>query len=557
MIQLFKYEDHAGKHRKPMREGAEGVSPRDENIDSFWDIGDMLPARPAKKTASSRASAPEAVQVRVNAEGAEPEFKIPPRREREIRKEPAVREFCPPSGFIKRVRIIPWPTDFSFYAKFRNDALRYFDREHEACDYIYFFSYMPQYDQMTAAQAAYYLYWRGEVRREHYIKADNSYLFLYIYEIINLPDKIPPETGAVLLSRLWRAYREDFRYLDKYIGEWLCDYCLIYGVEPDWQALAAFSDEIAGKVSLPEFYLRGGELTYPLIRFLSSYDYRKSKYYAEHHDAFDRHIPAAAVQVLSRLVAPSPEKFGVHPAKISRDGFSGAVACRAVKCKLELTCFPLRRSYEMKQLVTGVIKLCENQLRAALSIKARFSPAGIDERIVRAVSEYFDAFYPERFAHKRRQAPEETEEAYMALYEPENKGPADIKRALAIEQDAWETAALLGGEADEDEMPCEDTSDLSETPFFAGFDEGEEGDFAALAPALDGATRRALVSAFRGEFAAFCRAAGLMPETVKSRINELAMELAGDIVLDDDFTVIEDYGDELFAALTEYEEDTD
>ena len=48
-----------------------------------------------------------------------------------------------------------------------------------------------------------------------------------------------------------------------------------------------------------------------------------------------------------------------------------------------------------------------------------------------------------------------------------------------------------------------------------------------------------------------------MPETVKSRINELAMELAGDIVLDDDFTVIEDYGDELFAALTEYEEDTD
>ena len=248
------------------------MSPRNENIDSFWDIGDMLPSRPAKKAVPSRASVPEAVPVRVNVGEPEPEFKILPRREREIRKEPEAREFCPPSGFIKKVRIIPWPTDFSFYTKFRNDALRYFDREHAACEYIYFFSYMPQYDQMTAAQVAYYLYWRGEVRREHYIKADNSYLFLYIYEIINLPDKIPPQTGAVLLSRLWRAYREDFRYLDKYIGEWLCDYCLIYGVEPDWQALAAFSGEIAGKVSLPEFYLRGDELTYPLIRSLSSYD---------------------------------------------------------------------------------------------------------------------------------------------------------------------------------------------------------------------------------------------------------------------------------------------
>lgn len=532
------------------------MSPRDENIDSFWDIGDMLPSRPAKKAVPSRASVLEAVPVRVNAGEPEPEFKIPPRREREIRKEPEAREFCPPSGFIKKVRIIPWPTDFSFYTKFRNDALRYFDREHAACEYIYFFSYMPQYDQMTAAQAAYYLYWRGEVRREHYIKADNSYLFLYIYEIINLPDKIPPQTGAVLLSRLWRAYREDFRYLDKYIGEWLCDYCLIYGVEPDWQALAAFSGEIAGKVSLPEFYLRGDELTYPLIRSLSSYDYRKSKYYAEHHDAFDRHIPAAAVQVLSRLVAPAPEEFGVHPAKLSRDGFSGAVACRAVKCKLELTCFPLRRSYEMKQLVTGVIKLCENQLRAAFSVKARFSPAGIDERLVRAVSEYFDAFYPERSSHKRRKAPEEAEEAYMALYEPENKGPADIKRALAIEQDAWETAALLGEDSDE-EAPCETVPEPSEMSAFAGFDDAAEGGFAALVSALDGETRRALVSACRGEFAAFCRAAGRMPETVKSRINELATELVGDIVLDDGFNVIEDYADELFAALTEYKEDTD
>ena len=327
-------------------------------------------------------------------------------------------------------------------------------------------------------------------------------------------------------------------------------------MEPDWQALAAFSGEIAGKVSLPEFYLRGDELTYPLIRSLSSYDYRKSKYYAEHHDAFDRHIPAAAVQVLSRLVAPAPEEFGVHPAKLSRDGFSGAVACRAVKCKLELTCFPLRRSYEMKQLVTGVIKLCENQLRAAFSVKARFSPAGIDERLVRAVSEYFDAFYPERSSHKRRKAPEEAEEAYMALYEPENKGPADIKRALAIEQDAWETAALLGEDSDE-EAPCGTVPEPSEMPAFAGFDDAAEGDFAALVSALDGETRRALVSACRGEFAAFCRAAGRMPETVKSRINELATELVGDIVLDDGFNVIGDYADELFAALTEYKEDTD
>lgn len=533
------------------------MSPRDENIDTFWDIGDMLPPRPAKTAMSRRLSSPEAATVQVTEKATEPEFKVPPRRAGQLCQIPAAREFCPASGFIKKVKIVPWPTDFSFYTKFRADALRYFDRTHEACEYVYFFSYMPQYEQMTAAQAAYYLYWRCEVRRGNYIRTDNSYLFLYIYEIINLPDKIPPETGAVLLSRLWCAYRGNFRYLDKYIGEWLCDYCLIYGVEPDWQSLAAFLGEVSGKVSLPEFYLRGEELTYPLVRSLSSYDYRKSKYYAEYHEAFDRHIPAAAVQVMNRLVAPAPESFGVHPAKLSRDSFSGAIACRAVKFKLELVCFPLRRSCEMKQLVTGVVKLCENQLRAALSIRARFSPAGIDGRIVRAVSEYFDVFYPDRFAHKKRKAPEEGEESYMALYEPANKGPADIARALAIERDAWETAELLDGDTDRTDGDGDESAALSAAASFDGFGDMPQGDAGTFVSALDGGDRQAVASAFRGEFAAFCRAAGQMPETVRSRINELAMEWIGDVVLDDDFAVIEDYGDEIFAALTAGGEDTD
>ena len=50
-------------------------------------------------------------------------------------------------------------------------------------------------------------------------------------------------------------------------------------------------------------------------------------------EAFDTYIPQAAVtsSVLEALVAPAPETFGIHPAHITRDGFSGAVACREVQ----------------------------------------------------------------------------------------------------------------------------------------------------------------------------------------------------------------------------------
>ena len=66
-----------------------------------------------------------------------------------------------------------------------------------------------------------------------------------------------------MLSRIWSVYRQHYRYLDKYIGEWLCDYCLIYHVEPDWEAIGSFSEEIAGKTTLPEFYLTQGRLSLP------------------------------------------------------------------------------------------------------------------------------------------------------------------------------------------------------------------------------------------------------------------------------------------------------
>lgn len=527
------------------------MQPKDENIDAFWDIRDMVPRRTAPKRPPVQGS-PQAAEISLDAVQ-ETEFQIPPRRVVPREKGKAVREYRPSSGFIQNVKILPWPSDFGFYAKFRHDALRYFEKSHPKCEYVYFFSYMPQYEQMSASQLAYYLYFREEVRNGRYIKTDNSYLFLYVYEIINLPDKIPPASGALLLSRIWSVYRQHYRYLDKYIGEWLCDYCLIYHVEPDWEAIGSFSEEIAGKTTLPEFYLTQGRLTFPLIRSISSYDYRKSKYYAEHREAFDTYIPQAASSVLEALVAPAPETFGIHPAHITRDGFSGAVACREVKYKIELELFPLRRSYEMKQLAAGVIKYCENQLRAAFAIKSRFSPSGLDERIQKAVSEYFDGIYPDRFTAKRKKEAE-AEEAYLALYEPANTGPADIERALLIEREAWEMASLLGEDAEEEELPAQDAKAAS---FSDGerFSDAPDGDFVSLVSGMDAPSREALLAASRGEFAAFCRALDVMPEMMRSRINEAAMEHIGDEILDGEFTLIEEYGEDVLSALSVLGED--
>lgn len=535
--------------------------PKNENIDAFWDIEDMLPKR-EKKIPPRRAPADTAaVEITLDAPAAEDGLPIPPKKEpREERKPEAIREYQKECGLIQSVRVLPWPTVFSFYEKFKKDAIRNFDRTHEPCEYVYFFSYMPQYEQMTVSQMAYYLYWRSEIRRGIYLKTDINYLFLYAYEVINLPEKIPPKKGAVILSRLWGAYRDDFRYLDKYLGEWLCDYCLVHNVSPDWTVLEVFADDIADKVSLPEFYIRDTVLPFGFINAVSAYDYKKSKYYEQYRAEYDRHIPEAMCRAVNRIIMTDLEAYGILPMKAARDSFSGAIACNAVKYKLEVMRYSLRRSLakntiDMKSLFANMIKLCENRVRAAVGVKSRFSPTGIDAALKAEIHAYFDACYPAQTQSKRTQEAME-EEAYMALYEPKQSGPADISRALAIEEEAWETAALLSTEDEEliEEAPVlplampTEQSQQEEAGESLGilFSENSDGDdFDFIETALSDTEREALKAALDGRFSAYCRGIGEMAESVRARINEAAMEAIGDMIIESDFSVLADYIDEI------------
>ena len=549
-----------------------GKMPKNENIDAFWDIEDLIPGRPRKAVVRREFSDTEATELDLDSPTDQDGEKIPSRALAE-RKTPAngvIREYHG-SGMISYVKILSWPTVFEFYTKFRKDATRYFSLTHEPCDYVYFFSYMPQYEQMTVSQMAYYLYWRDEARKENYLKTDINYLFLYIYEIINLPGKIAPTDGARMLSRLWKTYRKDFLYLDKYLGEWLCDYCLIHNVAPDWEALDSFKGEIVGKVSLPEFYFRDGEISWGLIKALSSYDYTKSKYYETREREFDLHIPRAMERVVNRIIMKNPQDFGISAVTTSRDSYAGAIASHSAKFKIEITRYALRRScgkgeMDLKHVLTNLIKLAENQLRSAFGIKSRFSPVIPDPRLKQEILDYFGEYLPTSGRSAKKKS---TEEAYMMLYEPRQTGPADISRALDIEKQAWETAELLSVEEAEEpisppsfvlepipktSMPtsliCSDPVPAKEETPFAMLPLADvENEFSFVTQVLTERQQGALQAALKNAFASYCRSIGVMEENMRGEINEVAMEYIGDMILDGDGSVLEDYEEEIKTVL--------
>ncbi len=519
----------------------------EKEIDAFWDLEDMIPKRPKKELPRRKPSDTDAAEISLQQPISEEKgFAIPPKKANSGVS--VIREYRLESGLIQNVRILPWPSTFGFYEKFKKDALRNLNRTHPACDYVYFFSYMPQYEQMTVSQMAYYLYWRSEVRKGIYLKTDINYLFLYIYEIINLPEIIPPKDGAVILSRLWGAYRSDVSYLDKYLGEWLCDYCLIHQVSPDFSVLEIFLDEIAGQVSIPEFYLRNGEIPFGLIALTSSYNYKKSKYYEQYPQIYDKYIPKAMQTVVNRLIMNDLDAYGIRPLSFMHDSYAGAIVCHASKFKIETVRYAVSRGSakntgDLKTLFANMIKLCENKVRAAVGVKSRFSPTGIPENIKKAILAYFEEALPDCNTNAKKKASEEAEEAYMALYEPKQNGPADIDRALAIEEQAWETAILLSTDDDEilEESLTPPEATLETSFSFDITDDLPDGDFDFIRKVLSKEQKDALIAAMKGSFSAYCRQIGKMEENIRGEINDISMEYIGDILIDSDFTVIEDY----------------
>ena len=116
--------------------------------------------------------------------------------------------YQPKHPLISAVRIYPWRSNFNFYERFCRMAEALCERHGEPCQSVPFFSYMPQYDQMNRSQLDWYLYWRDCVRKGEYLNTDYSYIFLYLFEIINLSDRISPEQGQKMMCDIWCQYRK-------------------------------------------------------------------------------------------------------------------------------------------------------------------------------------------------------------------------------------------------------------------------------------------------------------------------------------------------------------
>ena len=579
----------------------------DAKKDAFWDLEALLPPQSLRRHASTaRSQSAEPLELSLDGGASEAVSAPTPAKEKTERdtetaeitlrapkesstfadvlftehpvtphaispqQEPAFA-YEPKSSLIHAVRVYPWKSQYTYYDQFCKHALALRDREGAPCEQVDFFSYVPQYAQMSKAQLAYYFWWRSNFRAGKCLPAAFSYLLLYLYELINLGDAIPPAEGQACMLRLWLSYRETHPRLDALVREWLCDYSLIYKLDAPVLPQRTYRELLSG-ARLKEFYVplsqTGDELTSAMLLFCNNYDYTKSKFYSEKTAELYHRILRGAIEcALTELRARFGDALNGKAGKstLSRDAFVGAICSYRKKYRVEVEYTSFSHTHELRYIVSDVLKYAENALRAAMGIRSKLSIYALDAELRKKLDAYFShALADVSKKAKQKKAVQEMPD-YEKRYELPLVAPSP-ERAAEIEAVSWETTKRLveafGAEGDVIDVP--DVTEEApvpvpavqsqeavlqqdfDTPLSQSAGEGSElvralGElvlFLPLADRADGAAQR--------EFAAKRH---LMPDAIVDKINTVAGDIFGDILLEETesgvFSIIEDYREEL------------
>lgn len=521
--------------------------------DDFWDLPSITPKRRGPLQGSVQSPDTDAAEVSFGAGAGSKKYVIPLRgREPEKRSEVILR-YTPDNSLILDVKICRWPTDYSYYNRFLQDAEKYYRAKCDDAPFVPFFSYMPQYNQMNIDQLRFYLYWRRQVGHGNFIKTDYSYIFLYLYELINLESVSTPEKRLAAMCSLLLGYRDSFRSLDKYVGEWICDFCLIHRLPPP-ELPAGVTDELMSVVALREFFVRDRENIHDtaLRDFIirnNTYKYENSAAYNETtKPLFDRHLVRSVIYTLEKTENIKDGEPELSRTRVSRTAYNGALCVSGTKCRIDAEYLSLNRSYRFRGMISSLVKCAENNIRAAAGIRSRLSVSGISAGASDVMREYFDLNLPAVRNHPVKK--KQDDGVRYELYDAASTG-FDPGAAAKLEESSWELTRRLV-EEEEDTDPEQSSSAL---PDAAGSDAPAPGDdengYVSLCRSLPEQLLTVLKLTAEGDgdgVRLYCLQNGVLPDAAYSDINSAAYEHTGDIIIENG-AIIEDYEHDVSDAL--------
>jgi hypothetical protein len=354
---------------------------------------------------------------------------------------PEIRQFDGP--VLVSASIKPYVhADSGKYMKFINEAKRLAEYKGTKSDYLPFYAYWPTYDSMTKDRRNWYFYWRSEFFAGNVLKTDLSYIFVALYECVNICCGNAQKAFSRMVS-LWRAYRGDYPVLDRYVPAWCLDFILINSLSVELESVFK-GLELEGLIlqPVPEIYFEEslkkglGALPLPVLELFSTYEPRKSRFYPGHEELVSRSVRKvlSGLDALIKKVKGKTllECFEPEPKKYVYVGYRSAICGKAASKRIELMYRPYSRSTPLKNFIGDVLRHVENLLRKQTRCAGRLRCTSLRPEVAAAIERLL------------RESEEGQQRASVSV---------DIEKALALEADSWENTKKLieaaGGEGDE------------------------------------------------------------------------------------------------------------
>lgn len=446
---------------------------------------------------------------------------------------------------------------------FVQEARRRVDEQGQPVPFAPFMSYWPTYDHMTESQEKWYLYWRSEVRNERYPKTDLSYIFIYVYEIINGVGWSDPGIGYELLDKISMAYGPKYPQLNGYLKEWISDFVLVHSLEvPLIDILAraggTCSDELMDMELLRIFREQPNQIYLELLFTLSDYDLRRSKFYQEGGKLeLEMYLPRVVALVDAYLQKSSGmkliDKFSPGQEQMTeRYLFRNAVYDNTLYGRtITIKTVPIRGVVPLREFITQMIRFTENKLRELKGYKGRLKGVSLEQEIERLIDRYLE----KECTLKVTSEPVIMIDAdKLALLQQDTE---HVRNMLTIEEESVQETVMDMAEAErqkvsEQPSSVEEGRQLSDKNELLIVNEivwdttklGEE--WSLFASSLSSCQLEALCALISSSPSArlerLADTYGTMPELIIDDINSLAMEMIGDLVIDGD-RIAEEYTD--------------
>lgn len=447
--------------------------------------------------------------------------------------------------------------------------------------------YFPQYHDMTYEQLRTYFTWRTRVRVGDIVEAPLSYAFLYLFELLNNVGVAHPEEGLERLVKFWEVFRDFDPLIDQYVLPWLKDYFVYYPLKGSFES---FVTNYQLEAQYPTVFCcsTNQENSFDLFSHISTYDITRSIFFTDERKPLVRDCFYFVLEQLRERFQAQGTCFESYVFYTSRirstwKPFSKALFYSVFEQPDRIVKLSNLESYECKDGVwtgkTSMLTESGKQLIGYIMKAMEVQLRGIDKFRYKLTADLnsFKAIDQNALIETGVSIPQVIEESCVEFYRRLNHKPVtiDLGNLEHLRKELHTNQEKLAVEEQEDNVFA--TYLRADTPKIRSFDEqthyaGDSHGATAHALASEGSNASSghancwaelytslteieqevlRITLDCGNVKHFAKDRGIMPEVLIDGINEKAMDVIGDAILelDDTAQVFDEYREDLRGAV--------